>query len=141
MLEKPTKDGKDYFFFPEDYEEKAQEVIMIVNEELLRLSKAWHAEVHVVPVKTVGVIGDQRIYGYAVDLTLLVNGRPLDISQNRDFMEDLATRIPNEVRGIVRVLYHHTTENELTKGYRFLQYDEELHIPERVSSDQLKLFE
>ena len=73
----------------------------------------WQAFVAILPVKTVGVMGDGRTYDYACALRAVtsVDGMTADYYPfNHDFLGETATRIINEVKGINRVTYDITSK-------------------------------
>ena len=73
----------------------------------------WQAFVALLPVKTVGVMGDGRTYDYACALRAVtsVDGMTADYYPfSHDFLGETATRIINEVRGINRVTYDITSK-------------------------------
>ncbi|MDO5631509.1 MAG: glutamine-hydrolyzing GMP synthase [Paracoccus sp. (in: a-proteobacteria)] len=73
----------------------------------------WQAFVAILPVKTVGVMGDGRTYDYACALRAVtsVDGMTADYYPfSHDFLGETATRIINEVRGINRVTYDITSK-------------------------------
>ncbi|MEP3345956.1 MAG: glutamine-hydrolyzing GMP synthase [Litoreibacter sp.] len=73
----------------------------------------WQAFVAILPVKTVGVMGDGRTYDYACALRAVtsVDGMTADYFPfEHDFLGETATRIINEVPGINRVTYDITSK-------------------------------
>ena len=73
----------------------------------------WQAFVALLPVKTVGVMGDGRTYDYACALRAVtsVDGMTADYYPfTHAFLGETATRIINEVRGINRVTYDITSK-------------------------------
>ncbi len=73
----------------------------------------WQAFVALLPVRTVGVMGDGRTYDYACALRAVtsVDGMTADYYPfSHDFLGETATRIINEVRGINRVTYDVTSK-------------------------------
>jgi GMP synthase (glutamine-hydrolysing) len=73
----------------------------------------WQAFVALLPVRTVGVMGDGRSYDYACALRAVtsVDGMTADYFPfGHDFLSETATRIINEVRGINRVTYDITSK-------------------------------
>ena len=73
----------------------------------------WQAFVALLPVKTVGVMGDGRTYDYACALRAVtsVDGMTADYYPfAHDFLGETATRIINEVEGINRVTYDITSK-------------------------------
>ncbi|MDZ4134883.1 MAG: glutamine-hydrolyzing GMP synthase, partial [Paracoccaceae bacterium] len=73
----------------------------------------WQAFVALLPVKTVGVMGDGRTYDYACALRAVtsVDGMTADYYPfTHDFLGETATRIINEVQGINRCTYDITSK-------------------------------
>ncbi|AXC49858.1 glutamine-hydrolyzing GMP synthase [Paracoccus suum] len=73
----------------------------------------WQAFVAILPVKTVGVMGDGRTYDFACALRAVtsVDGMTADYYPfSHQFLGETATRIINEVRGINRVTYDITSK-------------------------------
>jgi GMP synthase (glutamine-hydrolysing) len=73
----------------------------------------WQAFVAILPVRTVGVMGDGRTYDYACALRAVtsVDGMTADYYPfTHEFLGETATRIINEVQGINRVTYDITSK-------------------------------
>ena len=73
----------------------------------------WQAFVAILPVRTVGVMGDSRTYDYACALRAVtsVDGMIADYYPfTHAFLGETATRIINEVKGINRVTYDITSK-------------------------------
>ena len=73
----------------------------------------WQAFVAILPVRTVGVMGDYRTYDYACALRAVtsVDGMTADYYPfSHEFLGETATRIINEVPGINRVTYDITSK-------------------------------
>ena len=73
----------------------------------------WQAFAALLPVRTVGVMGDQRTYDYICALRAVTStdGMTADYYPfDHDFLGRTATRIINEVRGINRVVYDVTSK-------------------------------
>ncbi|WP_112323145.1 glutamine-hydrolyzing GMP synthase [Oceanibium sediminis] len=73
----------------------------------------WQAFVALLPVRTVGVMGDGRTYDYACALRAVtsVDGMTADYYPfTHEFLGETATRIINEVQGINRVTYDITSK-------------------------------
>ena len=73
----------------------------------------WQAFAVLLPVKTVGVMGDGRTYDYVVGLRAVTStdGMTADFYQfDMKFLGDTATRIINEVKGVNRVVYDVTSK-------------------------------
>ena len=75
--------------------------------------KIWQAFAVLLPVQTVGVMGDGRTYEYVCALRAVtsVDGMTADFYRyDMDFLAQAANRIINEVRGINRVVYDITSK-------------------------------
>ena len=75
--------------------------------------KIWQAFVAILPIKTVGVMGDKRTYDFACTLRAVtsVDGMTADYYPfEHEFLRDTSTRIINEVKGINRVTYDITSK-------------------------------
>ncbi|MFT5346281.1 MAG: GMP synthase (glutamine-hydrolyzing) [Sulfitobacter sp.] len=75
--------------------------------------KIWQAFVAILPVRTVGVMGDSRTYDFACALRAVtsVDGMTADYYPfEHAFLGETATRIINEVPGINRVTYDITSK-------------------------------
>ena len=73
----------------------------------------WQAFAVLLPVRTVGVMGDARTYDYACALRAVTStdGMTADYFPfDHDFLGRVATRIINQVRGINRVTYDITSK-------------------------------
>jgi GMP synthase (glutamine-hydrolysing) len=73
----------------------------------------WQAFAVLLPVRTVGVMGDYRTYDYVCGLRAVtsVDGMTADIYPfDATFLSRVATRIVNEVQGINRVVYDYTSK-------------------------------
>ena len=73
----------------------------------------WQAYAAILPVRTVGVMGDGRTYDYACALRAVtsVDGMTADYYPfTHEFLGETATRIINEVKGINRVTYDITSK-------------------------------
>jgi GMP synthase (glutamine-hydrolysing) len=73
----------------------------------------WQAFVAILPVRTVGVMGDGRTYDFACALRAVtsVDGMTADYYPfSHEFLGETATRIINEVAGINRVTYDITSK-------------------------------
>ena len=93
-----------------------QEADAIAMEEIRNAGlydDIWQAFVVLLPVKTVGVMGDGRTYDYVVGLRAVTStdGMTADFYQfDMKFLGDTATRIINEVKGVNRVVYDVTSK-------------------------------
>jgi GMP synthase (glutamine-hydrolysing) len=73
----------------------------------------WQAFAVLLPVKTVGVMGDGRTYDYVVGLRAVTStdGMTADFYPfDMKFLGGVATRIINEVKGVNRVVYDVTSK-------------------------------
>ncbi len=73
----------------------------------------WQAFAVLLPVKTVGVMGDGRTYEYVVGLRAVTStdGMTADFYNfDMKFLGNVATRIINEVKGVNRVVYDVTSK-------------------------------
>jgi GMP synthase (glutamine-hydrolysing) len=76
-------------------------------------NQIWQAFAVLLPVKTVGVMGDGRTYEYVVGLRAVTStdGMTADFYQfDMKFLGETATRIINEVKGVNRVVYDVTSK-------------------------------
>ncbi|MCP2620073.1 glutamine-hydrolyzing GMP synthase [Candidatus Aminicenantes bacterium AC-334-K16] len=93
-----------------------REVDAILIEEIKRARlypRLWQAFAVLLPVKAVGVMGDQRTYQSVVALRLVtsVDGMTADwYPASPRLLNRLATRIINEVNGVNRVVYDITSK-------------------------------
>lgn len=75
--------------------------------------KIWQAFAVLLPVQTVGVMGDGRTYEYVLALRAVtsVDGMTADFyPYDMEFLGRAATRIINEIRGVNRVVYDVTSK-------------------------------
>lgn len=86
-------------------------------------NKIWQAFAVLLPVKTVGVMGDKRMYGYACTLravtaTDAMTSGVFPIESNNEvdykdfwlFLRDVSTKIINDVNGVNRILFDITSK-------------------------------
>tara|TARA_Y100000389_G_scaffold126613_1_gene123946 strand:- start:190 stop:1725 length:1536 start_codon:yes stop_codon:yes gene_type:complete len=75
--------------------------------------KIWQAFCVLLPVKTVGVMGDERTYEYVLSIRAVtsIDGMTADIYYfDTKFLAELAGKIISEVRGVNRVTYDVTSK-------------------------------
>src|SRR3989344_2923643 len=80
----------------------------------------WQAFAALIPVKTVGVMGDNRTYEYIITLRAVTsdNGMTADWAKIPNLaLEKISSRIVNEVRGVNRVVYDITQKPPSTIEY------------------------
>ncbi len=93
-----------------------QEADAIYIEEIRKAglyNDIWQAFAVLLPVRTVGVMGDSRTYEYVCALRAVTStdGMTADFYQfNHDFLSKVSTRIINNVKGINRVVYDITSK-------------------------------
>ena len=76
-------------------------------------NKIWQAYAALLPVKTVGVMGDSRTYEYTCLLRAVTSedGMTADFyNLPREFLEKISNKIINNVKGINRVVYDITSK-------------------------------
>ena len=88
----------------------------IVDEELRRAglyNSVWQAFAVLLPVSTVGVMGDERTYDYTIAIRAVESqdGMTADwVKLPYDLLEKLANRIINEVKGVNRCVFDITSK-------------------------------
>lgn len=88
----------------------------IVRDEIKRQGMYhhfWQAFAVLLPVRSVGVMGDKRTYAYPIVLRLVSSEDGMTADWSRvpyDFLETVSNRIVNEVRGVNRVVYDITSK-------------------------------
>lgn len=88
----------------------------IVRQEINRqgmYSNFWQAFAVLLPIRSVGVMGDQRTYAYPIVLRFVSSEDGMTADWSRvpyDFLEIISNRIVNEVPGVNRVVYDVTSK-------------------------------
>jgi GMP synthase (glutamine-hydrolysing) len=88
-----------------------READSIVDEEIRRAGlyeKVWQAFAVLLPVRSVGVMGDGRTYGLTVAVRVVQSDDAMTADWVRlpgEVLERISTRIVNEVPGVTRVVY------------------------------------
>ena len=75
--------------------------------------KIWQAFTVLIPVKTIGVMGDQRSYEYTCALRAVTSLDGMTAEPyyfNANDLAQISTKIVNEVKGINRVVYDYTSK-------------------------------
>ena len=89
---------------------------LIVRQEINRsgmYNELWQAFAVLLPIRSVGVMGDQRTYAYPIVLRLITSEDGMTADWARvpyDLLETIANRIVNEVKGVNRVVYDITSK-------------------------------
>jgi len=97
-----------------------QEADAIFIEELKKwdlYNKVWQAFAVLLPVKTVGVMGDYRTYENVIALRAVISedGMTADWAKlPHEFLNHVAKRIVNEVKGVNRIVYDITSKPPAT---------------------------
>ena len=81
------------------------------NQNLYK--KIWQAYAALLPVKTVGVMGDNRTYEYICLLRAITStdGMTADyFNFSKNFMQNVSNKIINNIKGINRVVYDVTSK-------------------------------
>ena len=89
---------------------------LIVRQEVNRQGvyhDYWQAFAVLLPIRSVGVMGDQRTYAYPIVLRFVSSEDGMTADWSRvpyDLLETISNRIVNEVRGVNRVVYDITSK-------------------------------
>jgi GMP synthase (glutamine-hydrolysing) len=89
---------------------------LIVRQEINRQGvyhDFWQAFAVLLPIRSVGVMGDQRTYAYPIVLRFVSSEDGMTADWSRvpyDLLEIISNRIVNEVRGVNRVVYDITSK-------------------------------
>ena len=93
-----------------------QEADYIFIEELKKYNlydKIWQAYAAILPVKTVGVMGDTRTYEYTCLLRAVTSADGMSADYfafPKEFLDNISNKIINNIRGINRVVYDITSK-------------------------------
>jgi GMP synthase (glutamine-hydrolysing) len=83
----------------------------IVTEEIIKAGfyeKVWQSFAIILPVKTVGVMGDVRTYEYAIAIRAVNSDDAMTadwVKLPYELLEKMSSRIINEVKGVNRLVY------------------------------------
>ncbi|MBV6621602.1 MAG: glutamine-hydrolyzing GMP synthase [Rivularia sp. (in: Bacteria)] len=89
---------------------------LIVRQEINRnnlYSEYWQAFAVLLPIRSVGVMGDQRTYAYPIVLRIVTSEDGMTADWARvpyDILEVISNRIVNEVKGVNRVVFDITSK-------------------------------
>jgi GMP synthase (glutamine-hydrolysing) len=92
---------------------EADAVVQYEIDQAGLLRELWQAFIVLLPIRTVGVMGDDRTYENVAALRIVtsMDGMTADWAKiPYEVLEKISTRIVNEVRGINRVVYDITTK-------------------------------
>lgn len=96
---------------------EADDILLQEVKKARLYEKLWQAFAVLLPVKSVGVMGDQRTYQQVVVLRLVqsLDGMTANwLPASTEFLSKVASRIVNEVEGVNRVVYDITTKPPAT---------------------------
>ena len=88
----------------------------VVREEIRKAGlyeKTWQAFAVLLPVRSVGVMGDGRTYGLTIAVRVVDSDDAMTADWSRlpaEVLERISTRIVNEVTGVTRVVYDITSK-------------------------------
>jgi GMP synthase (glutamine-hydrolysing) len=88
--------------------QEADDIFISELRENNLYDKVWQAATILLPIKSVGVMGDERTYEYTIVLRAVtsLDGMTADWSRLPDsFLADVSNQIINKVKGINRVVY------------------------------------
>src|SRR6202023_1125283 len=115
-----------------------READAIVVEEIRRagwFEKVWQAFAVLLPVRSVGVMGDYRTYGLPLVVRVVESGDATTGDWVRlpgDVLERISTRIVNEVLGVTRVLYDISSKPPSTIEWEGVSIREPAHHKEGI---------
>ena len=93
-----------------------READSIVTEEIIEAGwyrKVWQSFPVLLPIRSVGVMGDERTYEYTVAIRVVqsLDGMTADwVPLPAELLSRMSSRIVNEVKGINRVVYDITSK-------------------------------
>jgi len=99
---------------------EADSIFIEELEKAGEYNKIWQAFAILLPLKSVGVMGDARTYEYMISLRAVdsVDGMSADWHKiPQELLERISSRIVREVRGVNRVLYDITQKPPATIEY------------------------
>lgn len=93
---------------------------LILREELAKFdkeNKVWQGFAVLLPIRSVGVMGDRRTYSYVIALRMVESTDGMTATwykASSEFLEVVSNRITNEVNGVNRVVYDITSKPPAT---------------------------
>ncbi len=99
---------------------EADHIFMLELKNNKLYDKIWQAFAALLPVKTVGVMGDSRTYEYVISLRAVTSKDAMTADWAKlpnSFLEHVSNRIINEVKGVNRVVYDITQKPPGTIEY------------------------
>jgi GMP synthase (glutamine-hydrolysing) len=88
--------------------QEADEIVVSEMKEAALYTKVWQSFAVLLPVRSVGVMGDERSYDYTIAVRAVHSQDGMTADWARlpyDVLERISNRIVNEVKGINRVVY------------------------------------
>jgi GMP synthase (glutamine-hydrolysing) len=92
---------------------EADYIFREVLREAQWLEKAWQSFAVILPVRSVGVVGDRRSYGYTVALRSVDSVEAMTADWSRiphELLDEASRRITNSVKEVGRVVYDITSK-------------------------------
>ena len=99
---------------------EADHIYMLDLKKYNQYDKIWQAFAALLPVKSVGVMGDARTYEYIISLRAVTSKDAMTADWAKipnDILEKISNRIINEVKGVNRVVYDITQKPPGTIEY------------------------
>lgn len=97
--------------------DKADRIVEDVIKESGLYNKVWQSFPVLLPVRSVGVVGDARAYGYTVSIRIVESqdGMTADwVKVDHNILDEISRRITGEIKEINRVLYDITSKPPAT---------------------------
>lgn len=100
-----------------DLLKKADKIFIDLLKERKLYDKVWQAFAVLLPVKSVGVVGDKRAYENVIALRAVQSAEGMTADWSylpHDFLDEVAKRIVGSVKGVGRVVYDITSKPPAT---------------------------